>query len=98
MRIETEYRESIRRITIENQSWDSMPRWEPGIESPSLSPMDLPSTPKPGRRYEEAVNTFQPYDRTKEVNEGAIRVVGRQDQTETGRLPSSSNRAYPPAA
>src|SRR5512136_1279381 len=23
---------------------------------------------KPGRRYEEAVKTFQPYDRTKEIN------------------------------
>ncbi len=26
---------------------------------------------KPGRRYEEAVKAFQPYDRTKEVNEEA---------------------------
>ena len=26
---------------------------------------------KPGRRYDEAVKTFQPYDRTKEVNDEA---------------------------
>lgn len=26
---------------------------------------------KPGRKYEEAVKTFQPYDKTKEVNEDA---------------------------
>ena len=26
---------------------------------------------KPGRRYEEAVKTFQPYDRTREVNDEA---------------------------
>jgi hypothetical protein len=30
---------------------------------------------KPGRRYEEAVMTFQPYDRTKEIN-GEARKAG----------------------
>jgi uncharacterized protein YecE (DUF72 family) len=32
---------------------------------------------KPGRKYEEAVKTFQPYDRVKEVNEDA-RKAGRK--------------------
>jgi hypothetical protein len=31
---------------------------------------------KPGRRYEEAVKAFQPYDRTHEVNEEARRAAG----------------------
>jgi uncharacterized protein YecE (DUF72 family) len=56
-------------------SWEAMPsvtdqmalpgsRMEPGLVAARF-------LLKPGRRYEEAVKSFQPYDRTREVNEEA---------------------------
>jgi len=61
------------RITHVFNSWDAMP--------PVSEQMALPGSRtnpeliaarfllKPGRNYEEAVKTFQPYDRTREVND-----------------------------
>ncbi len=70
-----------RSITHVYNSWDAMP--------PVSEQMALPGSQthpelvaarfllKPGRKYDEAVKTFQPYDQTKEVNEEARQAGAR---------------------
>jgi uncharacterized protein YecE (DUF72 family) len=62
-------------ITHVFNSWDAMPPVSEQMSLPgSRTNPDLVAARfllKPGRKYEEAVKTFQPYDKTKEVNEGA---------------------------
>ena len=59
-------------ITHVFNSWDAMPSVSEQMSLPgSRTNPDLMAARfllKPGRKYEEAVKTFQPYDRTKEVN------------------------------
>ena len=45
---------------------------------------------KPGRKYEEAVKTFQPYDKTKEVNDEA-RKAGA-DLIKAGKSPDKQKK------
>lgn len=67
-------------VTHVFNSWDAMPsvteQWAlPGsITNPTL--LAARFLLKPGRKYEEAVKTFQPYDQTKEVNEEARKAAG----------------------
>jgi uncharacterized protein YecE (DUF72 family) len=62
-------------ITHVFNSWDAMPSISEQMLLPgSRTNPDLMAARfllKPGRKYEEAVRTFQPYDKTKEVNEEA---------------------------
>jgi uncharacterized protein YecE (DUF72 family) len=62
-------------ITHVFNSWDAMPPVSEQIALPgSLTHPELVAARfllKPGRKYEEAVKTFQPYDTTKEVNNEA---------------------------
>ena len=59
-------------ITHVFNSWDAMPSVSEQMSLPgSRTNPDLMAARfllKPGRKNEEAVKTFQPYDRTKEVN------------------------------
>lgn len=68
-------------ITHVFNSWDAMPPVSEQMSLPgSRTNPDLMAARfllKPGRKYEEAVKTFQPYDKTKEVNEEA-RKAGAQ--------------------
>ena len=75
--LQPDYFECLARHQVAHvfNSWEAMP--------PVAEQMAMPGSQtnpslvaarfllKPGRRYEEAVKTFQPYDRTKEVNEEA---------------------------
>ncbi len=67
-------------VTHVFNSWEAMPsvteQWAlPGsITNPSL--LAARFLLKPGRKYEDAVKTFQPYDQTKEVNEEARKAAG----------------------
>jgi uncharacterized protein YecE (DUF72 family) len=67
------------RVTHVFNSWEAMPpvgeqmAMPGGRTNPSLVAARF--LLKPGRRYEDAVKTFQPYDRTKEVN-GEARKAG----------------------
>jgi uncharacterized protein YecE (DUF72 family) len=75
--LQPEYFDCLRRHNITHvfNSWEAMP--------PVADQMALPGSRtnpqlvaarfllKPGRKYEEAVKTFQPYNRTKEVNDEA---------------------------
>ena len=72
-----EYFACLRRhgITHVFNSWEAMPpvSEQMGLPDSRTNP-DLVAARfllKPGRRYEEAVKTFQPYDRTREVNDEA---------------------------
>jgi uncharacterized protein YecE (DUF72 family) len=62
-------------ITHVFNSWDAMPSVSEQMSLPgSRTNPDLMAARfllKPGRKYEEAVRTFQPYDKTKEVNDEA---------------------------
>ena len=53
-------------------SWEAMPAITDQLEMPGSRPHPALVAArfllKPGRRYEEAVRSFQPYDRTREVN------------------------------
>jgi uncharacterized protein YecE (DUF72 family) len=75
--LKSEYLDCLRRYHVTHvfNSWEVMPsvseqmavsgtRTNPGLVAARF-------LLKPGRRYEEAVKTFQPYDRVKEVNEEA---------------------------
>jgi uncharacterized protein YecE (DUF72 family) len=63
------------RVTHVFNSWDAMPPVGGQMSMPgSRTHPELVAARfllKPGRKYEEAVKTFQPYDKTKEVNEEA---------------------------
>ena len=63
------------RVTHVFNSWDAMPPVSEQMALPgSRTNPDLVAARfllKPGRKYEDAVKTFQPYDRTKEVNDEA---------------------------
>ncbi len=75
--LKAEYFECLARHQVAHvfNSWEAMPpvgeqMTMPGSQTnPSLVAARF--LLKPGRKYEEAVKTFQPYDRTKEVNEEA---------------------------
>ena len=75
--LQPEYFECLRkhRVTHVFNSWDAMPPVGEQMALPgSRTNQELVAARfllKPGRRYEEAVKAFQPYDRTKEVNEEA---------------------------
>jgi uncharacterized protein YecE (DUF72 family) len=62
-------------VTHVFNSWDAMPPVSEQMAIPgSRTNPELIAARfllKPGRKYEDAVKTFQPYDRTKEVNEAA---------------------------
>jgi len=62
-------------ITHVFNSWDAMPSVSEQMALPgSRTNPDLIAVRfflKPGRKYEDAVKAFQPYDRTKEVNDDA---------------------------
>lgn len=66
-------------VTHVFNSWEAMPSVSEQIALPGS--MTNPAMVaarfllKPGRRYEEAVKTFQPYDQTKEVNEEARKAI-----------------------
>jgi uncharacterized protein YecE (DUF72 family) len=84
-------------VTHVFNSWDAMP---PVGEQMSL-PASL-TTPgrvaarfllKPGRKYEEAVKAFQPYDQTREVNEEA-RQAGRALIQEGAKQPDRKTFIY----
>jgi uncharacterized protein YecE (DUF72 family) len=61
-------------------SWEAMPpvSEQLGLEGSRTNPSLVAARflLKPGRRYEEAVKTFQPYDRIKEVNQEARKAAG----------------------
>jgi Protein of unknown function DUF72 len=67
-------------VTHVFNSWDAMPSVSEQMALPgSRTNPELVAARfllKPGRKYEEAVKTFQPYDKTKEINEEA-RQAGR---------------------
>ncbi len=79
--LKPEYFECLARHQIAHvfNSWEAMPPVGEQMAMPgSRTNPDLTAARfllKPGRRYEEAVQTFQPYDRTKEVN-GKARKAG----------------------
>lgn len=62
-------------VTHVFNSWDAMPSVSEQMAMPgSCTNSELVAARfllKPGRKYEDAVKTFQPYDKTKEVNEEA---------------------------
>ncbi len=68
------------RVTHVFNSWDAMPPVSEQMALPgSRTNRQLSAARfllKPGRKYEDAVNTFQPYDRVKEQNPAA-RAAGR---------------------
>ncbi len=81
------------RVTHVFNSWDAMP---PVTEQMALS--GSRTNPgliaarfllKPGRKYEDAVKAFQPYDKTQEVNVGArkagARLIAEGERHEPGR-------------
>jgi len=80
--LQPEYFDCLARhgVTHVFNSWDAMPSvtedWGlPGsITNPSL--LAARFLLKPGRKYEEAVRAFQPYDQTKEVNDEARKAAG----------------------
>src|SRR5205814_6544489 len=62
-------------VTHVFNSWEAMPAVSEQMALPgSRTNPDLVAARfllKPGRRYEDAVKTFEPYDKTQEVNEDA---------------------------
>jgi len=68
-------------VTHVFNSWEAMPPVSEQMALPgSLTNPDLVAARfllKPGRKYEDAVKTFEPYDRVKEENPGA-RTAGRK--------------------
>jgi uncharacterized protein YecE (DUF72 family) len=66
-------------VTHVFNSWDAMPSVSEQIELPGsvTNPAMLAARflLKPGRKYEEAVKTFQPYNETKEVNVEARKAI-----------------------
>ena len=68
-------------VTHVFNSWEAMPSVSEQIELPGsvTNPVMLAARflLKPGRKYEEAVKTFQPYNETKEVNVEARKAIAK---------------------
>ena len=66
---------SRHQVTHVFNSWDAMPSVGEQMALPGsrTNPQLIAARflLKPGRKYEDAVKTFQPYDRVKEINEDA---------------------------
>lgn len=81
--LKDEYFECLRRHKITHifNSWDAMPPVSEQMALPgSFTNPDLVAARfllKPGRKYEDAVKQFQPYDKTIEVNEDARQAGAR---------------------
>jgi uncharacterized protein YecE (DUF72 family) len=83
-------------VTHVFNSWDAMPSVSEQIAIPgSLTNSSLAAARfllKPGRKYEEAVKTFQPYDHVKEVYSEA-RTAGRKLIAE-GKLAGNKRKTF----
>jgi uncharacterized protein YecE (DUF72 family) len=84
-------------VTHVFNSWDAMPPVSEQMAMPgSGTNRELVAARfllKPGRRYEDAVKAFQPYDKTKEINEEA-RKAGASLVQEGGSTPNRKTYIY----